>query len=259
MSQSNKSPVFTDNEGHSSAASPPVEKKRKKIARIDDSEGENCDAAMDNGSGVLANDKRSLQQIGAGASRKKPDSNRCPDDEDKNANALETTTIMKQVSPGETPNSKELDKPDALTPYPTITSFEDSIQNMLTEHQARLKSIRNNERASNLEFLGSVEHFLFGESLFVDNNLSTEPVFVNGKDCMQLPAGKEPFEFGRELGKFIFGENRDCQLITHMIGPKRNHSDMRSRVSPDLETAFESLFLISYYIYSPILNTITQK
>ena len=75
MSQSNRSPVFTDNEGHSSDASAPVEKKRKKIARIDDSEGENCDAVMDNGSGVLANDKRSLQQIGAEASRKKPDSN----------------------------------------------------------------------------------------------------------------------------------------------------------------------------------------
>ena len=164
MSQSNKSPVFTDNEGHSSDASPPVEKKRKKIARIDDSEGENCDAVMDNGSGVLANDKRSLQQIGAEASRKKPDSNRCPDDEDKNANALETTTIMKQVSPGETPNSKDLEKPDALTAYPTITSFQDSIQSMLTEHQARLKSIRNNERASNLEFLGSVEHFFWRES-----------------------------------------------------------------------------------------------
>ena len=259
MSQSNKSRVFTDNEGLSSDASPPVEKKRKKISRSNDSEGENCDAVMDNGGGVLANDKRSLQQIGAGASRKKPDSNRCPDDEDKNANALETTTIMKQVSPGETPISKDLEKPDALTAYPTITSLQDSIKSMLTKHQARFKSIRNNGRASNLEFLGSEEHFLFGESLFVDNNLSAEPVFVNGKDCMQLPAGKEPFKFGGELGKFIFGKTRDCRLITHMIGPKRIHSDMRSIVSHDLETAFESMFLISYYIYSPILNTITQK
>ena len=85
-----------------------------------------------------------------------------------------------------------------------------------------------------------MQHHLIGEKLLVDNSRSSSAVVVNDFNCMELQAGVEPSKFGRQLAKKNFGEEENCQLITHMIGHGKNLVEMRPRVDLELELALES-------------------
>ena len=47
-----------------------------------------------------------------------------------------------------------------------------------------------------------------------------------------------------ELGKFMFGKDNECLLITHMIAQQGKHYDIRERVPGHLDNTFESRFFI---------------
>ena len=119
-----------------------------------------------------------------------------------------------------------------------FAELKNNLDQMIVKHQQNLREIRRKEKANNNDFLSTMQHYLIGEKLVVDN--SSNAVVVNDFNCMELQAGVEPSKFGRELAKKIFGEEESCQLITHMIGHGRNLVEMRPRVDLELELAFES-------------------
>ena len=121
-----------------------------------------------------------------------------------------------------------------------LADLKNNLDKMIVKHRQNLREIRRKEKASNNEFLSTMQHYLTGEKLVVDNSRSSNAVVVNGFNCMELQAGVEPSKFGRELAKIIFGEEEKCQLISHMIGHGRNLIEMRPRVDLELELAFES-------------------
>ena len=121
-----------------------------------------------------------------------------------------------------------------------FAELKNNLDQMIVKHRQNLREIRRKEKANNNEFLSTMQHYLIGEKLVVDNSRSSNAVVVNDFNCMELQAGVEPSKFGRELAKKIFGEEENCQLITHMIGHGRNLVEMRPRVDLELELAFES-------------------
>ena len=121
-----------------------------------------------------------------------------------------------------------------------LAEIKNHLDKMIVKHRQNLREIRRKEKANNNEFLSTMQHYFIGEKLVVDNSRSSNAVVVNDFNCMELQAGVEPSKFGHELAKKNFGEEENCQLITHMIGHGRNLVEMRPRVDLALELAFES-------------------
>ena len=121
-----------------------------------------------------------------------------------------------------------------------LAELENNLDKMIVKHRQNLREIRRKEKANNNEFLSTMQHYLIGEKLVVDNSCSSNPVVVNYFNCTELQAGVEPSKFGRQLAKKNFGEEENCQLITIKIGHGRNLVEMRSRIALELELAFES-------------------
>ena len=93
--------------------------------------------------------------------------------------------------------------------------------------------------------MATLEAELSGERI-VNDNENLGQVIHNGKNLMSLAAGNNPYLFGRELAKVVFGEGNDCLLINFMIGQEKSSAFSRPRVDPHLENFFCKVVRIKY-------------
>ena len=111
------------------------------------------------------------------------------------------------------------------------------LDNLIGQHQHRLKKVRQELKADNAEFFSVVASEMSGEQLCADNS-SNEQVMFKGRNLMSIVATSDPSQFGRDLTKAIFGEEKDCALKNYMIGKERCKTNSRPRVDLQLEKLF---------------------
>ena len=123
--------------------------------------------------------------------------------------------------------------------------FFEKLDNLIGQHQHRLEKISQELKADSAEFLSVVASLLSEEPLSADNS-SNEQVMFKGRNLMSIVATSDPCQFGRNLAKAIFGEEKDCALINYMIGKERCKTNSRPRVDPQLEKVFGKIVWSKY-------------
>ena len=141
-----------------------------------------------------------------------------------------------------TPNTSQVEPTLSATstpkPLDNLASLERRLEALIKQHKFRLKQVRQEMKADNTEFLNVVQSELSGEAIGA-NNSDAEPV-------MTLCAGPDPSQFGRELAKAIFGQDKNCLLINFMIGSERSKANARPRVELQLERLFTTVVRRKY-------------
>ena len=127
----------------------------------------------------------------------------------------------------------------------TINALGIRLDSLIDAHRSRLKHLRQELKADNLEFLTIVESELMGENVTY-NNENLKPVIYKGRNLMDLVAGSDPCRFGRELAKALFGENENCLLQDYMIGQQRCKIKLRPRIDFALEKMFNTVVKQKY-------------
>ena len=102
-------------------------------------------------------------------------------------------------------------------------------------------------KADSTEFLNVVKIELSREATRATNS-DAEPVMHKGTNLMTISAGPDLSQFGRELAKAIFGEDKNCLLINFMIGSERSKANARPRVELQLERLFTTVVRRKYPI-----------
>ena len=141
------------------------------------------------------------------------------------------------VKPGKTSTPQQINR--------TVDNLNKHLDIMIQSHKTSLRKIRQRMQADNQEFLATLEAELSGERV-VNDNENLGQVIHNGKDLMSLVAGNNPYRFGRELAKVVFGEGNDCLLIDFMIGQEKSSPFSRPRVDPQLENIFCKVVRMNY-------------
>ena len=148
-----------------------------------------------------------------------------------------------------TPNTSQVEPTLSATstpkPLDNLASLERRLEALIKQHKFRLKQVRQEMKADNTEFLNVVQSELSGEAIGA-NNSDAEPVMHKGRNLMTLCAGPDPSQFGRELAKAIFGQDKNCFLINFMIGSERCKGNARPRVELQLERLFTTVVRRKY-------------
>ena len=165
---------------------------------------------------------------------------------------LDVTEINNEDAHGETsqtPNVIQSAQDIGSTSTPKqqdqLTNLSNRLDSLIKQHKFRLKQVRQEMKADNIEFLNVVQSELSGERVRADNE-SDETVMHNNVNLMAIAAGPDPSQFGRELAKAIFGENDKCMLINYMIGNERCKMNSRPRVDFGLERLFATVVRKKY-------------
>ena len=148
-----------------------------------------------------------------------------------------------------TPNTSQVEPTLCATstpkPLDNLANLERRLEALIKQHKFRLKQVRQEMKADNTEFLNVVQSELSGETIGA-NNSDAEPVMHKGRNLMTLCAGPDPSQFGRELAKAIFGQDKNCLLINFMIGSERSKANARPRVELQLERLFTTVVRRKY-------------
>ena len=128
---------------------------------------------------------------------------------------------------------------DKVVPVDTFHVFKNKLTQMVVEHKACLKRMREEERADNEEFFALAMYQQTGEFPSADNTTNYPPVMHDGINLMQIPAGASAANFGRDIGCARYGKNEDCQLQSFIIGAQRQRKDIRTQFPEDEREKFE--------------------
>ena len=128
---------------------------------------------------------------------------------------------------------------EKVVPADTFNVFKNKLTQMVAEHKACLRRMREQERADNEEFFALAMYQQTGELPSADNTTNYPPVMHDGINFMQIPAGASAAKFGRHLGCAMYGKNEDCQLQSLIIGAQRQRKDIRTQVPEDERAKFE--------------------
>lgn len=110
-----------------------------------------------------------------------------------------------------------------------------------------MRAYLRQQRANHEEFL-EVFRILNGggnEDVDVNNSTSEEPLLFRGKNLMEVYAGPGCSQFGRDLVKVMFGEEKDSYIMYYLIGKVRNRKGSRESCSEKIRKLFEGKFLIT--------------
>ena len=144
----------------------------------------------------------------------------------------DTTVMPENISLTEVTSEK-------VVPADTFNVFKNKLTQMVAEHKACLRRMREQERADNEEFFALAMYQQTGELPSADNTTNYPPVMRDGINLMQIPAGASAAKFGRHLGCAMYGKNEDCQLQSLIIGAQRQRKDIRTQVPEDERAKFE--------------------
>ena len=128
---------------------------------------------------------------------------------------------------------------DKVVPVDTFHVFKNKLNQMVAEHKACLKRMREQERADNDEFFALAMYQQTGELPSADNTTNYPTVMHDGINLMQIPAGASAAKLGRHLGCAMYGKNEDCQLQSFIIGAQRQRKDIWTQFSEDERAKFE--------------------
>ena len=162
-------------------------------------------------------------------------------------NGLESDEPLNDTLP--TPNTSQVDPTliatSTLKPLDNLARLERRLEALIKQHKFRLKQVRQEMKADKTEFLNVVQSELSGEAIRA-NNSDAEALMHKGRNLMTICAGPDPSQFGRELAKAIFGEDKNYFLINFMTGCERSKANARPRIELQLERLFNTVVRRKY-------------